>query len=169
MALTPEQEKDLIDGLAASRGMITQLEAVAKEIPTLKAALAAKDVQIAELSKGHTDLTQAGALSAFKSAYPDVPEEVFHSVPADKRDSIAKGMQEKISTKVKAASAETDPLKLWTIAGGIGPTGDAEVAAAQAESTKKIAEAKAKGDPLGMIQAKGSRVMEHLRRSIVGS
>lgn len=170
MALTEAQEKELLEGLSGLKKSVTDLSAVAAKVPELEAQIKAKDTKIAELEKGHQNLSQQADRSGLKTAYPDVPEHLLDhalSLPADKRADFLKPTQEAIS-KVKGALPNTDPRALdpWARAGGIGPTDDAAIAAEKAAQDKARQEARSRGDVAGMIQSRGKEVTEFLRRSI---
>ena len=162
--MTPEQEKELLEGHAALKA---QVSSHSSKVSELEKSLAEKNAVIEMLKKGHADLTQDSELSRFKSAYPDVPEEVFHHTNPEKRQEVGAKIQAGFS-KVKATvkTDPTSPVDLWTQAGGIGPTDDATIAAEQQANKKEMEAAKAAGDPLRMLKAKGSEVIEHLSRSL---
>lgn len=161
--MTPEQEKELMDTVAGLKTTVTSLQTSNQKLVT---DLAERDKTIDALRKDHTALSQDAASKAFKAAYPDVPLEVFHSTPAEKRDEVAKAIQEGF-TKAKG-SRPKDPTgtDLWADAGGLTPTTDAEAAAIAADQQKKMLEAKNRGDVFSMIKLRSGEIKDHLRRAL---
>ena len=165
--MTPEQETEVLASLKTTKELLASLQPIVAEVPGLKAAIAARDTQIADLQKGHLTLSQEGERNSLKTAYPDVPVDVLLSIPADKRAEQGKLLQEQF-TKVKATIpvAQTDPLAAWARTGGIGPTSEAEKAAMQREAEKSYDDAKNKGDVGTMLGLRMGELVAHARRAL---
>jgi hypothetical protein len=165
MALTEQQEKELLEGFGSLKKTVADLSPIAAKVPELEKTLAAKNAEIEALKTGHANLTQDKSLQELKSKYPDVPESTLKLIPEANRDAEAKVLQEKFS-KVKAPQAETDPMKLWANAGGIGPTDEAEKAAQQQEATKRYNEFKNSGNVMGMLSLRGAEFVASVRKAL---
>lgn len=167
MALTEAEEKQLKDGLAAANAAIESMKPAIAEVPGLKASLAAKDTEIADLKKQVTPLSVNGALQALKTSYPDVPEATLSAVvdlPADKQKAVLAPAQTE-AAKLKASLAKTDPLSGWSNAGSIEAMTDAERTAKQAEERKAYDDSKKAGDLSGMLSARAGEIGAFVRRA----
>ena len=164
--MTPEQEVEQAKVIETLSSKLAALEPTLAKVSTLEAQNQSLQKQLEEVKKGHDLNSQELAIQKLKTAYPDVPLEMIQKLPDNIREQVAKETQESINkVKAKAATPNGDPLADWTRAGGIGPTDDATIAAEQAATAKKVAEAKAQGNVFDMLAARGTEVLGHLRRS----
>ena len=165
MALTEEQEKQLLDSHASLSKQIADLLPAVESLKPLTEKVSALEKENGELKKGMSISSQEQAILTLKTKYPDVPESVIRSTPEAQRDAVLKDVQDKFST-VKAA-AKTDPDQFWANAGSIGPTDEAERAAAQQAKAKEYADSQSRGDVGGMLKARSAEVVKFLRGSFV--
>lgn len=164
MALSEQQEKELLEGFGGLKKTVEELKPIAAKVPELENTLKAKDAEIAELKKNQTNFSQEAQFHSLKTKYPDVPEDTLKALPEASRDSVAAGLQAQFS-KLKATQAKTDPMTLWANAGGIGPTDEAEKAAQKAEAQKRYDSARNNGNVMGMLQTRSAEVVSFLRKS----
>ena len=150
-----ESNKTLAEQVKNLLPLVEQYKPLSEKV----SALEKENVEL----KGRVSLTsQEVEFNSFKTAYPDVPESVLKALPVADRAVHAKVLQDKFAVK---APAKTDPMSLWADAGGIGPTTEAEEAALRIENNKKRNDAKERGDVYGVLKAKSSDILKHLRQS----
>lgn len=172
MALTPEQEAQLLADNAKMKETLASLAPLAQEVPTLKAELAKRDEKIGALENGHSaiqnDLQSSKALTALKSVYPDVPEATLSAalaLPEESRKAMLEPVQ-RSATELKAKLAKTDPMSGWADAGSIQPATDAEREATKAEKRKAYEEHAKTGNVFGMLDQRATEIAAHVRRSL---
>ncbi len=168
MALTEEQEKNLLAGLDTTKAELAKLAPLAAEVPALKTQLAEKDAKIAALESKVNPLSVNSAALALKTAYPDVPDSVLLQVidlPAEKQKAILAPAQAR-ETEFKAKLAKTDPMQGWADAGSIEAATDAERQAREVDQRKGYEDAKKDGNPVGMLGQRSAEIAAFVRKAI---
>lgn len=167
MALNEAQEKELTDGLASMKKQFADIAPVLAEVPAMKASLAAKDKEIADLKAGLTPLTVNSAHLALKTAYPDVPEATLTALadlPAEKQKAILEPAQ-KAAAELKTSLVKTDPSRGWEDAGSIEASTEAERIAQRAERKKAYVEHAKQGNLSGMLNERATEIAAFCRRA----
>lgn len=156
-----ENEVDLKAQLAEMQKTIAALAPVAEKVKTLEATIAEKDKAITDLQQSNQKNSQEKAIADLKTKYPDVPESVLKALPEASREAEAKALQDRfgqVKTTVKTGSSAWDNA-------GIGPSMEAEDAAALAGRQKQRDEAVQKGDLMGVMRAKARDTVDFLRKN----
>lgn len=167
MAMTPEQEAQVLADNAAFKDQLSKLMPVVAEVNTLKTSLATKDAEIAELKKTVSPLSVNSATLALKTAYPDVPEAsllAVISLPAESQKAVLEPMQ-KTAAELKVKLTKTDPRAGWADAGSIEASTEAEGLARKAEREKAYREHAKDGNVFGMLDERASEIAAHVRRA----
>lgn len=144
--------------------------ASAAESAALKEQLAALTKANAEAMAAITDLktkqqtsSQELALSAIKATCPDVPSEVLNALPESVRATEAVKLQVTYGN-LKSAHALKTGSAAWSNAGGIGPSVEAEDAAALAVREQARNQAVQKGDLMGVLRLKSRDTVEFISK-----
>lgn len=167
MPMTPEQEAQVLADNAEFKKQLAALAPVAGEVAGLKATLATKDSEIAELKKAVSPLSVNSATAALKTAYPDVPEASLMAVinlPAESQKAVLEPMQ-KTAAELKVKLTKTDPRSGWADAGSIEASTEAEGLARKAEREKAYWEHAKDGNVFGMLDERASEIAAHVRRA----
>jgi hypothetical protein len=161
MALTPEQEaKILADNEAASK----TLAALAPQLEAMKAQLAEKEAAIKDLQTKQQISSQDAALNALKAKYPDVPEATLKALPESVREEQGKVLQESFG-KIKSNSVLKTGSNAWSDVGGIGPSVEAEDAAALAVRESARAKAVTSGNFMDVLRIKSRDTLEFVQKN----
>lgn len=160
MALTPEQEAQLLADAAANKAAI---EALKQENATVKTQLAEKDTAITDLKTKQQTSSQEQALAALKATCPDVPEEVLKALPEAVR--AAEGAKLQVSYgKLKSAPLKTGS-EAWNNIGGIAPSVEAEDAASLALRETARAKAVQTGNYMDVLRIKSRDTVEFIQKN----
>ena len=162
MTLTPELEAQL---LADNAEMKKTLAAIAPEITTLKTTLAAKEADITALKTGAHLSSQETAITALKAKYPDVPEATLRALPEASREEQGKVLQESFGKLKSAPGAFKTGSNAWSDVGGIGPSVEAEDAAALALRETARASAVQKGDFMDVLRVKSRDTIQFIQKN----
>ena len=161
MALTAEQEADL---LKSNEEMKKTLAALAPQVTALNTQLTEKDAAIKDLQAKQQLSSQDAALSAIKAKYPDVPEATLRALPEAAREEQAKMLQESFG-KLKSAGALKTGAEAWSNVGGIGPSVEAEDAAALAVREAARTKAVTAGNFLDVLRVKSRDTVEFIQKN----
>jgi len=154
MALTPEQEADLVKTNAE---MSATLKTLLPEVAALK-------TQNADLTAKHSAVSQEQAILALKAKYPDVPETTLRALPSEVRETQGAALQEHLE-KLKTASAVKTGPDAWASLGGIGPSVEAEDAANLAARETARAAAVQKGSYMDVLRIKSRDTVEWVQKN----
>ena len=162
MALTPEQEADLVK---TNADMKAALATILPQVTGLKAEIDAKEAAIKDLQSKHQISSQESAFLAVKAKYPDVPEATLRALPEAAREEQGKSLQESFG-KLKAANmAVKTGSEAWSNIGGIGPSVEAEDAAALAVRETARTKAVASGNFLDVLRIKSRDTVEFIQKN----
>ncbi len=154
MALTDDQAAQLLADSATNKAALA----------ALTAENAAKDAAIKDLQSKQVISSQESALLAVKAKYPDVPEETLRALPEASREAQGKMLQESFG-KLKSASAFKTGPEAWVNAGGIGPSVEAEDAAALAVRESVRAKAVSSGNFMDVLRVKSRDTVEFIQKN----
>jgi len=166
MALTEQQEKDLLAAAEASKAAIDALKAQNDKLAQDAAAKAAELTALKTQTDKHT---QDAAAARLKAQFPDVPLETLLAMPEASREAQGKLLQETMGKlKTPPAGFKTGAEAFGSV-GGIGTAAEVEDAAALAQREKARHDAVQKGDLMGVLRVKSRDTVEWLQKNFVPS
>lgn len=154
MALTPEQEADLVKTNAE---MSAALKTLLPEVAALKTANA-------DLTARQSAASQETAVLALKATCPDVPNEVLMALPEAVRAAQGAALQAQFSKLKTASTVKTGP-DAWANVGGVGPSVEAEDAAQLAARETARAAAVQKGSFMDVLRIKSRDTIEWVQKN----